>query len=438
MSKRDYLIRKYFEPSGEYADTLSILPGTERDLAPDMDGLIVKSRLMDASQARIIEQRSHVEHVELAQVVRQKGNAVEENVGLPSTMFMPDASAFAANPVTLAETKVLHRVKDLHQKGYTGQGEVIAVLDTGISEHAHAALHNRIVYAGSMINGEDWRDTKSMHGTWCISAIAEHAPGAKLISIKVLSTQTGSGSSSGIISGINEAIKQGATIISMSLGGSGNPSDSMCAAVDAARERGVLVPVAAGNEQRNSTAYNADFSSPGCAKGAICCGASDRDFEAMPFSNWGATVECMGIGGLITETPFTSGSWSGTSMSTPLVAGSIACLGSRGDLHEIVNKAFMAGLRDNAQPAYVEGGGTVDAVSSFNRITTPTNPAPTPSPTPPAPAPPKERRLYKKLGYFNDKGDFVPGSEGPKRAYLQPMRDGSVRWLAWEQYIVED
>lgn len=151
----------------------------------------------------------------------------------------------------------LIRTKDAWDKGYTGEGVMIAILDTGIDD-SHPDLLGKVVMKKSFVSGEDETD-RNGHGTHCASLAAGEgivydgayrgvAPDAKLINAKVLDSG-GSGSTSGIIEGMEWAINNGADIISMSLGG--DPTEGLNSplteAANQASERGVVMVIAAGN-----------------------------------------------------------------------------------------------------------------------------------------------------------------------------------------------
>lgn len=308
-----YLVRKAFEPTGDYAASLEQLPGEEEDVAPGLP-VVIKLREMTTEQARMVEDRPHVYEV-----------SPDLTAGIPPE---PEVSADSAR-VSAEQARRFHNVHVAHERGYRGRGARVAILDTGLDASHAQALGSRLVAKESMVSGEDWRDTQSGHGTWCCGCIAEIAPEAELMIIKVLSTQNGSGSASGIIKGISRAVELGATHISMSLGGAGRSDDPMSRAVDAADNMGTLVPCAAGNEQRGTSAYTADEHPPGNAPRAICVAAVDSDSLIADFSSIGVSVDVAGIGVLVegwglngsAERPM-----SGTSMSTPHIAG-IAALG---------------------------------------------------------------------------------------------------------------
>lgn len=127
------------------------------------------------------------------------------------------------------------------------------------------------------------------HGTHCSGTIAGSTYGvakkANLVAVKVLD-KNGSGSNSGVISGIqwvgNNA--KANSVLSMSLGGS--YSSAVNSAVKSTVNKGVTVVVAAGNDDDDAGDY-----SPASEPTAITVGAIDADDNRASFSNYGSLVD---------------------------------------------------------------------------------------------------------------------------------------------------
>ncbi|WP_163933717.1 S8 family serine peptidase [Paraferrimonas sp. SM1919] len=114
--------------------------------------------------------------------------------------------------------------------GHRGAGVVVAVLDSGAdATHPDLAPNINTQLSTSFVAGEAWYDTYGTfnHGSHTAGTIAAAdngygvigvAPEAELIILKVLSAQTGSGSSYGTMAGIVYAADNGADVINMSLG----------------------------------------------------------------------------------------------------------------------------------------------------------------------------------------------------------------------------
>jgi lantibiotic leader peptide-processing serine protease len=154
-----------------------------------------------------------------------------------------------------------------------GAGQTIYVLDTGVDTthqelvgHVNTTLSTSFATAPSGDSVLPFGHDVAGHGTFVTSIItgnavevAAIAPQTKVAMVRVLD-DSGSGNDSDILTGILYAADNGATVISMSLGGYIGRSDGSDLAfgdffqriVDYAVARGALVVVAAGNEGVNT------------------------------------------------------------------------------------------------------------------------------------------------------------------------------------------
>ena len=118
--------------------------------------------------------------------------------------------------------------------------------------------------------------------------------------------------------GITYAMRNGAKVISMSFGGYQNSATEQLL-VSSALAQGIVMVAAAGNDDSDVAIY------PGAYTGVICVGASDANDKKANFSNYGSRINIMAPGVGIYSTFATAtnayGTFSGTSMSTPMVAG---------------------------------------------------------------------------------------------------------------------
>lgn len=122
---------------------------------------------------------------------------------------------------------------DAWNAGYTGAGARVAVLDSGIDRtNPDLAPNLNVDLSASFVPGEgpfyDLPGITFSHGTHVAGTIAAAwnnwgvigvAPDAELVSVKVLSQVSGSGSWEGVIAGIIYATDIDADVINMSLGG---------------------------------------------------------------------------------------------------------------------------------------------------------------------------------------------------------------------------
>jgi len=247
--------------------------------------------------------------------------------GLP-----PDLIVYPGEEVFVNAPNVWHLPKDRWDKiwsDYRGQGERVAILDTGYTPHNDLPTP---VAQRSFISGQAVRDGNG-HGNHCAgTAVGRNgigvAPDAELIVGKVLSDQ-GSGSSTGIAQGIEWAIDQGATIISMSLGG-GAAHEPTRRAIQRANDNGILVCASAGNSGQRLPNNTIGF--PGRHLESYCSGSMDQQGRISSFSSAGREMDGVTPGSQIVSSSHRSATgyatMSGTSMSCPFAAGLFAVVRS--------------------------------------------------------------------------------------------------------------
>ncbi|MGW2860033.1 S8 family peptidase [Streptomyces sp. NPDC001205] len=242
------------------------------------------------------------------------------------------------------------------EAGFDGKGIKIAVLDTGV-DTTHDDLKTQVVAEKNFSASPDTADHVG-HGTHVASIAAGTgaksggtykgvAPGAKVISGKVLNDQ-GNGDDSSIIAGMEWAAAEGADVVNLSLGSPDSPGvDPMEEMVNKlSAEKGILFAVAAGNEGEGG---GSTLDSPGSADAALTVGAVDKNDRLAPFSSTGpragdgavkpdvtapgvAITAAAATGSAIDIRPGTPHpapgylQIDGTSMATPHVAGAAAIL----------------------------------------------------------------------------------------------------------------
>lgn len=231
----------------------------------------------------------------------------------------------------------------------TGQGVRVAVLDTGI-DLTHPDLRSRITATRSFIIGQGVEDGNG-HGTHTAGTACGPlqprslpryacATGADLLVGKVLGN-SGRGTDSGILAGIQWALDERADIISMSLGSPVASGQNYSAVFEQvgrrAMARGTLIVAAAGNDSRRTRGSVQPVSHPANCPSIMAVGAVDRNLTPADFSN-GAVNTNGGKVDIVAPGVDIRSSWpggtyrnlDGTSMAAPHVAG-IAALWAQTD-----------------------------------------------------------------------------------------------------------
>ena len=265
------------------------------------------------------------------------------------------------------DAAVVHEV-DLAQQqtGYDGAGVTVAVIDTGI-DSLHVGLDDQdddnstndpkvIAFYDAVNNPDKTNGTEIQayddqgHGTHCAGTVAgtgaptfEHpgmAPQAFLVGVKVLDAG-GSGSFATVMAGMQWTVDHryefNIRAASMSLGGPGpiewtsDEEDSVNRYANEMVRAGITMLIAAGN-----SAGPATIGTPGGAEDVITVGALDKDTSIAVYSSQGPTEELRVkpnvafVGSDVMSAQHNSGdgyvAFSGTSMATPGVAGTVALM----------------------------------------------------------------------------------------------------------------
>jgi len=172
----------------------------------------------------------------------------------------------------------------------------------------------------AVLDGQDY--TAFGHGTMTAGLIHLVAPKTKILPLKAFSSN-GTGYLSNIVAALYYAVQNHANVVNMSFDLTAS-SPSLNRAVSSANKAGVVLVAAAGNENSSSRVY------PAALNGYVVGIASTTDWDSRSsFSNYGtADVWIAAPGEYIVSTypGGTYGSASGTSFSSPLVAGTAALL----------------------------------------------------------------------------------------------------------------
>ena len=242
---------------------------------------------------------------------------------LPET---PDREARAAQNEVGFGSRMLDFLGVTGDHSQWGRGVTIAVLDSGVGADTTFGT-NRVRYLdvglGFLAEGDS-------HGT-SVAALALGqapdamgiAPAAEGISIKI----TGADGTSDLFTmskAIKMAVDSGAQIINISLGAYQN-STVLTTAIDYASSRGVAIVAPSGNDQAAAMTY------PAADNRVVSVGAVDAVEQQATFSNSGTGLK-MTAPGLDIYTAGLNGeriSFSGTSGSSPIIAGAIAAMMSQ-------------------------------------------------------------------------------------------------------------
>lgn len=268
-----------------------------------------------------------------------------------------------------------------------GTGVTVGVIDTGVGPHA------ALTVAGGMnaVTGEDpadWSDS-DIHGTHVAGIIAGHgsgflgvAPGVTLRAYRVFGKNSEGASSFAIAKAIDRAVADGCDLLNLSLGG-GPDDPTTSEAIKAARAKGVVCVIAAGNDGA-AVAWPAKHplavavSALGF-KGLWPEGAMQAQTVKPPmgkehsyiadFSNTGPEVDLAGPGvGVISCIPHDRfGVMDGTSMACPGVTGALArrlaadaktlAMPRDGDRADAIVKLALDAARDMGLPPFAQGAG---------------------------------------------------------------------------------
>lgn len=320
---------------------------------------------------------------------------------------------------------------DVWGLGFTGEGVIIAVIDTGVNyNHVdladHMWIHPDFPYHGYDCNGNDNNPMDDMgHGTHCAGTVCGDgtagsqtgmAPDATLMAIKVLDAD-GNGNINDICEGVEFAVEHGAHVFSMSLGfasgGTNSERIQFRNTMINTLEAGVVGAVAAGNEGDQLYMYpvpnnvrvpgncpppwlHPDQTITGGLTCVVCVGSTDQNDNASYFTSRGPVTWQSVTGfndyaynpgiGLIRPDVCAPGSnikslnyqgnsgytdMSGTSMATPCVAGVMGLMLSKNI--ELTPAEIDEILETTAAPLSTSksntfGSGRIDALAAVEEV----------------------------------------------------------------------
>ena len=267
---------------------------------------------------------------------------------------------------------------------YTGKGVGVCILDTGIYEHIDFTGRIWAFYDFLAFKRRPYDDNG--HGTHVAGLVAGDgtasmgkyrgaAPGCGIIALKVLDCY-GTGSQDDVLRAlrwIRENRQQyRIRVVNISVGTTCNSKRNharLLKSVEQLWDEGVVVVTAAGNQGPRPGSITA----PGSSKKVITVGSSDLLEGRSAISGRGPTAECVckpdivapgnKIMSCVPGKPYSYGVKSGTSMSTPLVTGAIACALEKNPAltNTDIKTMLMNSAEDMGLPQNLQGWG------KFNR-----------------------------------------------------------------------
>ncbi|MEM2191939.1 MAG: S8 family serine peptidase [Archaeoglobaceae archaeon] len=342
---------------------------------------------LEAQGIKVIKTGKYANYV----VVEGNYSVLNKLIANPSVKYVYEDGVVKAIDIPVKPVKPVIQDEDwnveaikadiAHKNGITGQGAVIAVVDTGVN-------HNLSDLSGNYIGGYDFvyddsePDDVCSHGTKVASvAVAKGerktgvAPEAKYLAVKVLNDQCW-GNWSDVIAGLEwilEKVEQGEKIdvVSMSLGASIAPKELeiIC---NKLRDKGVILVAASGNENSPNSLY------PAAYDGVISVGAVDINLNVARFSNGGADVAAPGVQVFVLSNDDNLYLADGTSIATPHVSAVLALVESRKDISPAEAFELLKTSTDEINdPENKVKYGQINAVKAVNNalnLTIPENP----------------------------------------------------------------
>jgi type VII secretion-associated serine protease mycosin len=313
---------------------------------------------------------------------------------LPAALIAAPSTPALADQVRQAQMWVLGMLNAQQAWSVSqGAGVTVAVIDSGVNKNVSDL-------AGSVTEGPDLTGVNTspnnpdwgQHGTWMASLIAGHghdgggdgilgtAPRAKILSIRVITDpndpnyhkyqrESSARSQQDLAKAITDAVRDGAGVISMSIG-YGGPSLPVRQALQDAYDHNVIVLASSGNSGKASRP-RAPYSFPADYPGVIGVAAVGQNGAPASFSSDNLSVQVAAPGVNVPAQGRDGQYWlvSGTSPACALTAGVAALI--RSAYPELpaseVAEALTTTTQNRPPGGYNDdvGFGTVDAAAAL-------------------------------------------------------------------------
>ena len=188
---------------------------------------------------------------------------------------VPADEADDANP----EDNPINALNTVDASDVKKERGVIALIDTGVGEHANVIDRISVIDDNASGNG-------GSHGDAMVNAIVSQDPDAKILSIKAMD-DNGYGTVSSLVAAMEYAIGQKVSVINLSLYARTTLATSVLKSeIEKAVDAGIIVVGAAGNDGADVKDYV-----PGSVECAYIIGACNENGYRQVLSNYGDTVD---------------------------------------------------------------------------------------------------------------------------------------------------
>lgn len=272
-------------------------------------------------------------------------------------------------------------------------GVIIAIIDSGV-DTTHPDFAGKIVPGWNFVNNNSDMTPTMFHGTTVAGAAAADSNNSigvagvawnnQIMPIIVVDS-TGNATYNNIANGVTYAVDHGAKVINISIAGIASET-VIQSAVNYAWSKGAVVVAAAGNYSSSEPMY------PAADKNVIAVSATDSNNLLASFSEYGSWVS-MAAPGVSIFTPYYPGGGyqydSGTSYSSPIVAGVVALMFSvNPSLPNSQVVSLLENSADNIGDSQYFGHGLVDVQKALAaaQSASPSNPPPADTTAPSVPS----------------------------------------------------